>query len=285
MYTHKAVRTAQSAQIVVCYEAKYRHSTPSLFNLSLVYSLQNLFFLFSRYHFINSNKFILHSSRQMYLRDPRIVFMRILFAEIRTHRRNHLTSDVSLDVRNGSFATRKVFCWLFCESDEKSHEIEACTNRVCVYVIFSALSTVWNDKKEEKSSSSSVNVFAGLMRWNIHFKGVSKHQFRLPGIYHYGWDFHLLAIYPFLISFYSFHFSVVFFVALQVQVFAYILYNKRFWCKMADLPVKANECEWMCVRLSFTPVKALKKHKNGISVWVWMRLVRWACWKIDFGRL
>lgn len=183
----------------------------------------------------------------MYLRDPRIAFMRILFAEIRTHRRNHLTSDVSLDVRNGSFATRKVFCWLFCESDVKSHEIEPCTNHVCVYVIFSALSTVWNDKKEEKSSSSSssVNVFVGLMRWNIHFKGVSKHQFRLPGIYHYGWDFHLLAIYPFLISFYSFHFSVVFSLLCRCRcshIYYIINVFDAKWLIYQSKPMNVSEC-------------------------------------------
>lgn len=70
--SRKAFRT-QSAEIVVCYEVEFHlHSTPS----SLDFSLQNFFCCFSRYHFVNSNKFILHSSRKNVSERATLAFMR-----------------------------------------------------------------------------------------------------------------------------------------------------------------------------------------------------------------
>lgn len=49
------------------------------------------------------------------------------------------------------------------------------------------------------------------------------------------------------------------------------------WLSHQSNSMNVSECACACACVSLTPVKALKKHKNGISACV--------CWKIDFGRL
>lgn len=143
---------------------------------------------------------------------------------------------------------------------------------MCV-AFFTFVSFVYDKKVQKKRSS---NVFGELMRWNIRFKGGSKHQFRLPGIYHYGWDFHLLAIYPFLILLDFSFFCVSYSPVPKLVQWTILMHN--------DWAAKTNSIMWIresvrtranvCVSANFISVKASKKHKNGISV----------CWKIDFGR-